>query len=192
MRQSSKVRVHAPIMEFAKSRSSSRHAVRPKSHRKRRFDRAPTTSDLPREADIVSVGRHVGSVPTIGIRGEPRGPIPPTPREVALTRFDQGPCWPGRLGSLAALAGVCARLGADVDRYTFSVRDSHPLLLASLPAHSKNRHNRRHSRAPKRRAVHPPTQNKQLMSQGRVLCLKPQLRLEQRFRKDRRNRIEQS
>jgi len=31
MRQSSKVRVHAPIMEFTKSGSSSRHAVRPKS-----------------------------------------------------------------------------------------------------------------------------------------------------------------
>src|SRR5882724_7591743 len=43
-----------------------------------------------------------------------------------------------------ALAGVCARLGADVDRYSFTVRDLHPLLLAGLPAHSENLHNRRH------------------------------------------------
>src|SRR5712672_1987166 len=39
-----------------------------------------------------------------------------------------------------ALAGVCARLGADVDRYSFTVRDLHPLLLAGLPAHSENLH----------------------------------------------------
>src|SRR6266481_8335026 len=43
-----------------------------------------------------------------------------------------------------ALAGVCARLGADVDRYSFTVRDLHPLLLAGLPAHSENLHNKRH------------------------------------------------
>ena len=40
-----------------------------------------------------------------------------------------------------ALADVCARLGADVDRYSFTVRDLHPLLLAGLPAHSENLHN---------------------------------------------------
>ena len=34
------------------------------------------------------------------------------------------------------LAGTDARLGADVDRYSFIVVDSHHLLLASLPAHS--------------------------------------------------------
>jgi len=34
------------------------------------------------------------------------------------------------------LAGAAARLGADVDRYSFIVVDSHHLLLASLPAHS--------------------------------------------------------
>jgi hypothetical protein len=33
------------------------------------------------------------------------------------------------------LAGACARLGADVVRYTFIVMDSHHLLLAGLPAH---------------------------------------------------------
>jgi len=30
---------------------------------------------------------------------------------------------------------TCARLGADVDRYTFIVVDLHHLLLAGLPAH---------------------------------------------------------
>src|SRR5260370_15946936 len=34
-----------------------------------------------------------------------------------------------------ALADVCARLGADVDRYSFIVMDSHRLLFAGLPAH---------------------------------------------------------
>ena len=34
------------------------------------------------------------------------------------------------------LANVCARLGANVDRYSFIVVDSHHLLLASLLAHS--------------------------------------------------------
>jgi hypothetical protein len=33
------------------------------------------------------------------------------------------------------LADACARLGADVVRYTFIVRDLHLLLLAGLPAH---------------------------------------------------------
>src|ERR1700682_4872825 len=37
-----------------------------------------------------------------------------------------------------ALADVCARLRADVGRYSFIVRDLHPLLLAGLPAHSEN------------------------------------------------------
>src|SRR5258707_4322993 len=37
-----------------------------------------------------------------------------------------------------ALTDVCARLRADVDRYSFTVRDFHPLLLAGLPAHSEN------------------------------------------------------
>jgi len=36
-----------------------------------------------------------------------------------------------------ALADVCARFGADVGRYSFTVRDLHPLLLAGLPAHSE-------------------------------------------------------
>jgi hypothetical protein len=34
-----------------------------------------------------------------------------------------------------ALAGDAARLGADVDRYSFIVTDLHRLLLAGLPAH---------------------------------------------------------
>ena len=34
------------------------------------------------------------------------------------------------------LADACARLGADVVRYSFIVVDSHHLLLAGLPAHS--------------------------------------------------------
>src|SRR5450755_3862708 len=38
------------------------------------------------------------------------------------------------------LTDVCARLGADADRYSFTVRDSHPLLLAGLPAHSETLH----------------------------------------------------
>jgi len=33
------------------------------------------------------------------------------------------------------LTNACARLGADVVRYTFIVVDSHHLLLAGLPAH---------------------------------------------------------
>jgi hypothetical protein len=32
------------------------------------------------------------------------------------------------------LTNACARLGADVDRYSFTVRDLHPLLLAGFAA----------------------------------------------------------
>jgi hypothetical protein len=39
-----------------------------------------------------------------------------------------------------ALADTCARRGADADRYSFIVRDFHPLLLAGLPAHSQFDH----------------------------------------------------
>ena len=35
------------------------------------------------------------------------------------------------------LTNACARLGADVVRYTFIVMDFHHLLLAGLPAHPK-------------------------------------------------------
>ena len=38
-----------------------------------------------------------------------------------------------------ALTSADARLGADVDRYSFIVVDLHHLLLAGLPAHSANR-----------------------------------------------------
>jgi hypothetical protein len=34
------------------------------------------------------------------------------------------------------LADACARIGADVDRYSFTAVDFHHILLASLPAHS--------------------------------------------------------
>jgi hypothetical protein len=34
------------------------------------------------------------------------------------------------------LADACARLGAEVERYSFIVVDLHHLLLAGLPAHS--------------------------------------------------------
>jgi hypothetical protein len=36
-----------------------------------------------------------------------------------------------------ALADACARLGADVVRYTFTAVDLHHLLHAGLPAHSR-------------------------------------------------------
>jgi hypothetical protein len=42
--------------------------------------------------------------------------------------------YPGRRFA-DTLAGACARLGADVVRYSFIVGDLHPLLLAGLPAH---------------------------------------------------------
>jgi hypothetical protein len=37
------------------------------------------------------------------------------------------------------LTGAGARLGADVDRYSFTVVDLHHLLLAGLPAHTASR-----------------------------------------------------
>ena len=42
----------------------------------------------------------------------------------------------------ATLAGADARLGADVDRYSFIVVDLHHLLLAGRPAHSVSSHSR--------------------------------------------------
>src|SRR5271156_5482496 len=45
------------------------------------------------------------------------------------------------------LADACARLGADVDRYSFIAVDFHHILLAGLPAHSlalRPAHSRRH------------------------------------------------
>src|SRR5260370_31900341 len=41
---------------------------------------------------------------------------------------------------VGALAGANARLGADVDRYSFIVVDLHHLLLAGLPAHFESSH----------------------------------------------------
>lgn len=37
-----------------------------------------------------------------------------------------------------ALADICARLGADADRYSFTVRDLHPLLLAGFAGALRN------------------------------------------------------
>src|SRR5712671_5932834 len=48
-----------------------------------------------------------------------------------------------------ALADVCARLRADVGRYSFTVWDLHPLLLAGLPAHSETLHTLRHMQCSK-------------------------------------------
>src|SRR5271168_3967100 len=45
------------------------------------------------------------------------------------------------------LADACARLGADVGRYSFIALDFHHILLAGLPAHSlelRPAHSRRH------------------------------------------------
>jgi len=45
------------------------------------------------------------------------------------------------------LADACARLGADVGRYSFIAVDFHHILLAGLPAHSlalRPAHSRRH------------------------------------------------
>jgi hypothetical protein len=36
------------------------------------------------------------------------------------------------------LADACARLGADADRYSFTVRDLHPLLLAGFAGALRN------------------------------------------------------
>jgi hypothetical protein len=54
--------------------------------------------------------------------------------------------------ALPCLADACARLTADSDRYSFTVRDLHPLLLAGLPAHSETLHSRRLSHCKKRHA----------------------------------------
>src|SRR5882672_7988278 len=76
-----------------------------------------------------------------------------------------------------ALAGVCARLGADVDRYSFTVRDLHPLLLAGLPAHSENLHNARNRCAIARCAGSPiasaVTGGKIVKTQNRCALVRP-------------------
>jgi hypothetical protein len=46
-------------------------------------------------------------------------------------------CTSPRRRFAATLAGDCARLGANADRYSFIAMDLHHLLLAGLPAHSK-------------------------------------------------------
>ena len=66
------------------------------------------------------------------------------PRMIGLSRFNGWPVHSPADAFAGALAGVCARLGADVDRYSFTVWDLHPLLLAGLPAHSENLHTNGH------------------------------------------------
>jgi len=56
------------------------------------------------------------------------------PPRKSLTRLNGWPALPGRRFA-DTLAGDCARLGADADRYSFIAADSHRLLLAGLPAH---------------------------------------------------------
>ena len=51
-----------------------------------------------------------------------------------LSRLNGWPMLPYRR-FVAVLTDANARLGADVDRYTFIVVDLHHLLLAGLPAH---------------------------------------------------------
>ena len=56
-------------------------------------------------------------------------------RDLILSRLNGWPaCLPCRRFA-GTLAGAAARLGADVDRYSFIVVDLHHLLLAGLPAH---------------------------------------------------------
>jgi hypothetical protein len=52
-----------------------------------------------------------------------------------------------------ALADDGARLRADVGRYSFTVRDLHPLLLAGLPAHSETLHRSRHPQQPDSKSI---------------------------------------
>jgi hypothetical protein len=54
------------------------------------------------------------------------------PPRKSLTRLNGWPALPGRRFA-DTLAGDCARLGADADRYSFIAADSHRLLLAGLP-----------------------------------------------------------
>src|SRR6202022_991134 len=51
-----------------------------------------------------------------------------------LSRLNGWPMRPPCQRFAETLAGNCACLGADVDRYSFIVRDLHSLLLAGLPA----------------------------------------------------------
>jgi len=81
-----------------------------------------------------------------GPDGRSRITRPPVLPSATRTASAPGAISLSRLNSLActipcrrfadALADACARLGADVDRYSFIVMDSHHLLLASLLAHS--------------------------------------------------------
>jgi hypothetical protein len=54
------------------------------------------------------------------------------PRNWSLTRLNGWPMHSPADASPCTLAGTCARLGADVVRYTFIVTDFHRLLLAGL------------------------------------------------------------
>src|SRR3954465_4484666 len=66
----------------------------------------------------------------------PSGTVTPSaPGTVALSRLDGPACTLPCRRFAGPLAGVDARLGASVGRYTFTVEDFHLLLLAGLPAH---------------------------------------------------------
>jgi hypothetical protein len=81
-----------------------------------------------------------------GPDGHSRITRPPVLPSATRTASATGAISLSRLNSLActipcrrfadALADACARLGADVDRYSFIVMDLHHLILASLLAHS--------------------------------------------------------
>ena len=99
-------------------------------------------SQFPREERLV----HARVSDHAGPDGHSRITRPPVLPSASRTASATGAISLSRLNSLActipyrrfadALANACARLGADVDRYSFIVMDLHHLLLASLLAHS--------------------------------------------------------
>jgi hypothetical protein len=95
--------------------------------------------------------------------GRSRMTRPPVLPSASRTASATGAISLSRLNSLActipcrrfadALASACARRGADVDRYSFIVMDSHLLLLASLLAHSALEKSGSRSQRPLRREL---------------------------------------
>src|SRR5260370_9967132 len=83
-----------------------------------------TTPDRPGARDIASVRVAFRARNSVGTRG------------LAFTAQWLAYALPYRR-FVAVLADANARLGADVDRYSFTVVDLHHLLLAGLPAHSE-------------------------------------------------------
>ncbi len=103
---------------------------------------SPEVSQFPREERLA----HARVFDHAGPDGHSRITRPPVLPSASRTASAPGAISLSRLSSLActipcrrfahALADACARLGADVDRYSFIVMDLHHLLLASLLAHS--------------------------------------------------------